>query len=128
MATSADFSTIYSRALNDVSIVEQVIPLYTDQTGADNGNWINMTGVQRAVIFVNGITTGTFDLRAWNGATEPLATEHGEQLKAPLTGNGKWAVDAFEIPCFMKVYPSVVTSISSDVTMKIWTYVAKGTV
>lgn len=128
MATSADFTTIGSVYQRTAAYIEQRIPLYTAHTTTDNGNWIDMKGVQSFIVTVNGITTGTINLRAWNGATEPASTEHGEELKTALTADGVWTVDSHEVPAYAKVYISVATTISADVFMKIRTQVPKGTV
>src|SRR3990172_2051234 len=114
----ATFTTMGTQMKRVGSMVEQVSALYTDKTTTDNGEWLNMLGVRYANVVVNGITTGTVNLRAWNGSTAPAATEHGEELKAALTADGMWTLEQKEIPAFMKVYISVATTITLDVDLK----------
>jgi len=107
---------------------EELVPLYTDHTTTDNGDWISMAGVEYVNYVVNGITTGTVLFRGWNGATEPAATEHGEAvygvatdgstLVATLTADGTISFSGSQIYRWMKVYISVATTITLDVDMK----------
>ena len=120
------YQTIYTR--EGGTREESVAALYTNKTTTDNGEWIDMTGVESVNYVVNGITTGTVLFRGWNGATAPAATEHGEAAYgvatseatrvAQLTADGVIAFPKESIFRFMKVYISVATTITLDVDMK----------
>ena len=102
--------------------------LYTDKATTDNGEWISTVGMKYCTFVVNGITTGTVLFRAWNGATAPAATEHGEAcygiatsgatLVAQLTADGVIAFPEHMLPMYIKAYISVATTITLDVDMK----------
>jgi hypothetical protein len=114
MATWTGYHTAYRGGTR----VEEITNLYTAKTTTDNGEWLDMAGVKSFNVQVDGITTGTVNLRMWNGATAPAATEHGELLKTALTADGTWTVDEHEVPRYAKVYISVSTTISLLVNVK----------
>ena len=108
--------------------VEETSALYTDKTTTDNGEWIDMSGVEYCNYVVNGITTGTVVFNGWNGSTAPAATEHGEPalgiassestLVSSLTADGVICFPHYAIFRFMKCRISVATTITLDVDMK----------
>lgn len=98
---------------------EEIVPLYTNHTTTDNGTWLDMSGAQSVMVVVNGITTGTVNLRGFNsGTTAPAASEHGEELKSALTADGVWSLERKEIPRWVKVYISAGSNITLDVDLK----------
>ena len=118
-------------SLNNVgSRVEETAPLYTDYATAatEDGEWINMSGVEQVSYIVNGITTATVSFSGWNGATAPAASEHGESIYgiatsagtpvATLTADGVIAFKQSSIFRFMKARVSAATTLTLDVDMK----------
>lgn len=62
--------------------------LLTNATATGNGVWMDANGLNRFLIIVRGITTATVEISISNDLTEPLATDHGVILGAPITADG----------------------------------------
>ena len=112
------------------SRVEETAALYTDYATAatEDGEWIDMSGVESASYVINGITTATVSFGGWNGATAPAASVHGEAIYgiatsvgtpvASMTADGVITFKQSSIFRFMKAYVSAATTLTLDVDMK----------
>ena len=108
------------------SMITDTAPLYTNATGLDDGEWIDMAGVESCTYVINGITTGTVLFTGWNGSATPAATEHGEVILGHVgsgllngrTDDGVILFRRHQIFRFMKCRITSATTITLDVDLK----------
>jgi len=82
--------------------------LLSGATSTGNGTWMDANGLNHMLITVRGITTATVEIDLSNDLAEPLATDNGLTLGAPLTADGFVQADvtARWIKCRVTAYTS----------------------
>lgn len=120
--------TAYHTAYRGGSRVEDYATLYSAETGTDDGEWIDMKGVDEAHYEIKGITTGTLDWYGSNASTAPDVTDDTENqygiatnvttLVKSMTADGKFVIPSYLMPRWVKLTITDATSISLTVNLK----------
>ena len=97
---------------------EKRATLYSGETGTDDGEWLDMSGVESVNLEVNGITTGTLTASGSNDATIP-ANSADHTTIGTITADGFLSYQQHQIPRWMKFHITVATTIALNADIKI---------
>lgn len=93
------------QAVRNVVIIEAIVGAVATDDGI---GWFDVSGHSQAVIHVEGITTGTVQVRGSNQEARPGLTDDEVQVGSDITSNAMVAVTA--MPRWMKVMVSAWTT------------------
>lgn len=91
------------------TLVEEDINLFTNQTTAADGVWMDASGWESLnVTYVIHSSTGTLKVDGAGTATVPANSTDGVGLATDLTASGFVALQAHQLPKWVKVHPHAV--------------------
>lgn len=97
----------------------EVAQILAAVTTAANGEWFNSSDTERIVIDVQGIAGGaTVTITGSNEATIPAATDHERTIGSAVSADGFVALEAHQIPRWMKIRKSATGSGAVDVFVR----------
>ncbi|RJQ39511.1 MAG: hypothetical protein C4555_03120 [Dehalococcoidia bacterium] len=92
-----------------MTLVEEDINLFTNQTTAADGVWMDATGWEALnVTYVIHSSTGTLKVDGAGTATVPANSTDGVGLASDLTASGYVSLQRHQLPKWVKVHPHAV--------------------